>query len=115
MAGFLFLGAHSGLTPQSAREVMCAGFPLCHEDDSMTRKTAVALTVAIVGLALAWGGSSSRVEGQQGARPLYTPQGELKLPVGFESWVFVGSNLGMVYRPDAPPTPAMTAMTNARE
>jgi len=81
----------------------------------MTGKMPAALTVTIVGLALAWAGSMSRVEGQQGARPQYTPQGELKLPVGFESWVFVGSNLGMVYRPDPPANPAMTAMTNARE
>ncbi|MBI3865824.1 MAG: cytochrome P460 family protein [Planctomycetia bacterium] len=37
-----------------------------------------------------------------GARgPEYTEQGELKLPEGFESWVFVGSNLGLEYREDA--------------
>jgi Cytochrome P460 len=31
-------------------------------------------------------------------RPQYTDQGELKLPAGFETWVFVGANLGIEYR-----------------
>jgi hypothetical protein len=33
--------------------------------------------------------------------PRYTPSGELVLPNGFETWVFVGSNLGLSYTPDA--------------
>jgi Cytochrome P460 len=30
--------------------------------------------------------------------PQYGPNGELLAPAGFESWVFVGSNLGMAYK-----------------
>jgi hypothetical protein len=33
--------------------------------------------------------------------PRYAPSGELLLPNGFETWVFVGSNLGLSYTPDA--------------
>jgi hypothetical protein len=33
--------------------------------------------------------------------PRYTPSGDLVLPDGFETWVFVGSNLGLSYTPDA--------------
>ncbi len=33
--------------------------------------------------------------------PRYTPSSELLLPNGFETWVFVGSNLGLSYTPDA--------------
>lgn len=36
--------------------------------------------------------------------PQYNAQGELKRPAGFETWVFVGANLGLEYRDDdAPP------------
>jgi hypothetical protein len=39
--------------------------------------------------------------------PQYNEQGDLKRPEGFESWVFVGANLGVEYRDDdAPPAPA---------
>lgn len=31
-------------------------------------------------------------------RPQYNAQGELKRPEGFDSWVFVGANLGLEYR-----------------
>ena len=69
----------------------------------MTRKTRAALAIAVTGLAaLVWAGFTSRVESQQSARPQYTSQGELKLPVGFESWVFVGSNS----RNGVPPRPS---------
>src|SRR6266481_1124672 len=33
--------------------------------------------------------------------PRYTPSGDLLLPNGFDTWVFVGSNLGLSYTPDA--------------
>jgi Cytochrome P460 len=33
--------------------------------------------------------------------PRYTASGDLLLPNGFETWVFVGSNLGLSYSPDA--------------
>lgn len=32
--------------------------------------------------------------------PQYTAQGELKRPAGYETWVFVGSNLGLEYSDD---------------
>ena len=63
-------------------------------------RTRAALAVVIVGLAaLAWAAFTSRVESQQGARPVYTADGKmLQLPAGFETWVFVGSNLGLAYK-----------------
>lgn len=36
------------------------------------------------------------------ARPRYTNDGELKVPWGFRSWVFVGADLSPVYNPDVP-------------
>ena len=67
----------------------------------MMKRMRAALGVAIVGLAaLAWAVFTTRVEGQQGARPQYTADGKmLQLPAGFETWVFVGSNLGLAYKP----------------
>ena len=39
--------------------------------------------------------------GQSGARPVYTADGTMmQLPAGFETWVFVGSNLGLAYKPE---------------
>jgi hypothetical protein len=43
-------------------------------------------------------GSEGKPARSQG--PEYTGDGQLKLPVGFESWVFVGANLGIEYRED---------------
>jgi hypothetical protein len=79
---------------------MRASVPLRREENTMMKRTRAALAVAIAGLAaLAWAAFTSRVESQQGARPIYTPDGKmLQLPVGFETWVFVGSNLGLAYR-----------------
>jgi hypothetical protein len=53
---------------------------------------------------LIWMAGAPHVAGQQGARPQYTPDGLLRLPAGFESWVFVGSNLGLAYRREMPVT-----------
>jgi hypothetical protein len=39
-------------------------------------------------------------KGPQGAGPQYNEKGELKRPTGFETWVFVGSNLGLEYSDD---------------
>jgi hypothetical protein len=39
--------------------------------------------------------------GRVTTRPQYTAQGELKRPAGYETWVFVGSNLGLEYSDDA--------------
>jgi hypothetical protein len=67
------------------------------------------LTVALAGLAAcvlvclapwAWA--------QSGTAPQYTSTGELQTPSGFETWVFVGSNLGLGYDKEL-------QVTNARE
>jgi hypothetical protein len=49
---------------------------------------------------------AAQIDAQTGGRPQYAPGGLLRLPVGFESWVFVGSNLGLSYKPDLPVTDA---------
>src|SRR5262245_57032955 len=43
---------------------------------------------------------------QSANRPQYTEQGELKLPSDFETWVFVGANLGIEYRDAGANAPA---------
>src|SRR6516162_8326472 len=50
-------------------------------------------------LALAVLGPSAR--SQDSDEPHYAPGGDLLLPNGFDKWVFVGSNLGLSYTPDA--------------
>jgi hypothetical protein len=55
---------------------------------------AMALCFALVGLGPTAGS-------QNADDPQYTPGGDLLLPSGFETWVFVGSNLGLSYTPDA--------------
>jgi cytochrome P460 len=74
---------------------------------------ASALTLA----ALAWMATATWVHGQaSGAAkcqsstvPSYDPaSGDLCTPVGFETWVFVGSNLGLAYKHNLP-------VTNTRE
>src|SRR5262252_5797480 len=45
--------------------------------------------------------SSPQAQAQLADEPRYTPSGELVLPNGFETWIFVGSNLGLSYAPDA--------------
>ena len=39
---------------------------------------------------------------QSSAPPQYDPKGQLRRPVGFETWVFVGSNLGLAYQGGSP-------------
>ena len=39
-----------------------------------------------------------QVRGQSNTAPQYTSAGELRTPSGFETWVFVGSNLGLGYK-----------------
>lgn len=48
--------------------------------------------VAFAAIALA---PSVWSQGQSSTAPQYTPDGQLKVPEGFETWVFVGSNLGL--------------------
>ena len=39
-----------------------------------------------------------QVRSQSSTAPQYTSTGELQTPTGFETWVFVGSNLGLGYK-----------------
>jgi Cytochrome P460 len=80
---------------------------------SVSTFVASAVTLA----ALAWMATTTWVHGQAGGAakcqsgtvPTYDPaSGELCTPAGFETWVFVGSNLGLAYKHDLP-------VTNARE
>jgi hypothetical protein len=48
---------------------------------------------------------------QSGVIPQYTANGELVRLAGYETWVFVGSNLGLAYKPELPDT---TAQENTR-
>ena len=45
--------------------------------------------------------SPPKAQAQLADEPRYAPSGDLLLPSGFETWVFVGSNLGLSYTPDA--------------
>lgn len=38
----------------------------------------------------------------QEALPAYDSAGNLKLPSGYQTWVFVGSNLGLAYKDEIP-------------
>jgi hypothetical protein len=56
---------------------------------------------ASTALCFALTGSGPAAKSQNVDDPRYTPSGELVLPSGFETWVFVGSNLGLSYTPEA--------------
>jgi hypothetical protein len=57
--------------------------------------------LAIVALST-WITSASLAAGQANIVPKYTADGQLLRPAGYESWVFVGSNLGLAYRQNLP-------------
>jgi hypothetical protein len=67
------------------------------------RKLSCRSVLVGVGAVLCFGlvalGPSAR--SQSSDEPQYAPGGDLLLPNGFETWVFVGSNLGLSYTPDA--------------
>ena len=67
------------------------------------RIAALAAISALASIALA-----TSVRSQSSTVPQYTSGGDLVTISGFETWVFVGSNLGLAYREDLP-------VTNARE
>jgi hypothetical protein len=48
----------------------------------------------------------TRGQAPTGAAPQYAPNGDLLFPSDFENWIFVGSNLGLSYRPNLPMTTA---------
>jgi cytochrome P460 len=58
-------------------------------------RTCTIVAAAMLGL----GALTLPSHGQSSARPVYTADGKmLQLPAGYETWVFVGSNLGLQYR-----------------
>jgi hypothetical protein len=53
---------------------------------------------------------TTEVSGQSSSTaPQYTADGQLKVPVGFETWVFVGSNLGLGYKDELKETTKVEA------
>jgi hypothetical protein len=52
-------------------------------------------------LCFALAASGLPAKSQSSDAPRYAPDGDLLLPNGFDTWVFVGSNLGLSYTPDA--------------
>src|SRR5437660_452799 len=65
----------------------------------LSRRCGLITAAAAVCFSLA--ASSPQAQAQLADEPRYAPSGELLLPSGFETWVFVGSNLGLSYTPDA--------------
>jgi hypothetical protein len=64
---------------------------------------------ALAGLAaLGWTALTSNADSQSATAPQYNAAGELLTPTGFETWVFVGSNLGLGYKSEL-------ALTTAKE
>ena len=59
------------------------------------------LVAAATALCFALAGSGLLAQSQSSDEPRYAPGGDLLLPNGFDTWVFVGSNLGLSYTPDA--------------
>jgi hypothetical protein len=80
------------------------GSPIRPRENSMTFNRLWVGAAALAGIAaLAPLMFTSEVKGQSGnTAPQYTPDGQLKVPVGFETWVFVGSNLGLAYKEELP-------------
>jgi hypothetical protein len=64
-----------------------------------SRRCGPVIGAAVLCITLA--ASSSQVQAQLADEPRYAPNGDLLLPNGFETWVFVGSNLGLSYTPEA--------------
>jgi hypothetical protein len=65
------------------------------------RANPTGIAVALTALCFAFAGLGPAARSQNADDLQYTPSGDLVLPSGFETWVFVGSNLGLSYTPDA--------------
>lgn len=74
------------------------------------RGCVLAATASLLCIAFA-----AQIDAQSGGRPQYAPGGMMRLPVGFESWVFVGSNLGLSYDPNLPVTDTRERARSAQE
>ena len=59
------------------------------------------LVAGATALCLAFAAAGLPARSQSSDEPRYAPGGDLLLPNGFDTWVFVGSNLGLSYSPDA--------------
>lgn len=59
--------------------------------------------------ALAFIAFTPQVYSQSPTGPQYTADGQLKVPVGFETWVFVGSNLALGYKDELKETTRLEA------
>jgi hypothetical protein len=59
------------------------------------------LLIGAAALCFILAASPSKAQVQLADEPRYAPSGDLLLPNGFETWVFVGSNLGLSYTPEA--------------
>jgi hypothetical protein len=71
----------------------------CQEARAMTTRSLFWACTIVATAMLGWAVATLPSHGQSGARPQYTADGKmLHLPAGFETWVFVGSNLGLAYR-----------------
>lgn len=71
--------------------------PVIHMPERPSRRSGF-----IIGaLCLALGASAPSAHSQGADEPGYTAGGDLVLPNGFDTWVFVGSNLGLSYTPEA--------------
>src|SRR5215471_10696892 len=57
--------------------------------------------VGVTAFCFALAAAGPSAQSQSSNEPRYTPGGDLLLPNGFDTWVFVGSNLGLSYSPDA--------------
>ena len=72
---------------------------MVHIPGKLSRRGSLIFGAAALCLVLAASGPSAR--SQSSEEPRYTPNGDLLLPNGLDTWVFVGSNLGLSYTPDA--------------
>jgi hypothetical protein len=72
---------------------------MVHILGKLSRRCGLVASATTLCLALAALAPSAR--SQSSDEPRYTPSGDLVLPNGLETWVFVGSNLGLFYTPDA--------------
>ena len=59
---------------------------------------------------------TSEVSGQTySTAPQYTADGQLKVPVGFETWVFVGSNLALGYKDELKETTKLESLRASQQ
>jgi Asp-tRNA(Asn)/Glu-tRNA(Gln) amidotransferase A subunit family amidase len=72
---------------------------MVHVAAKLSRRHGLAIGATALCFALAGLGPAAR--SQNADDPQYTAGGDLLLPSGFQTWVFVGSNLGLSYTPDA--------------